>query len=136
MNINKYIKRQAWGYSAMLIIGIAALFTGYILKFETQVMSGIVFGFLPVGIGGLIIMLYSRKNPKMYRNIEMEADERNVFIRNKTGATAFWITMWYVFALNLYSNIGNLTPFQFSFSTLIFMIVVYFLMLFINISKY
>jgi len=99
-------------------------------------MSGIVFGFLPVGIGGLVIMLYSRKNPKMYRNIEMEADERNMFIRNKTGATAFWITMWFVFALNLYSNIVSLSSYQVSISTLLFMIVVYFLMLFINMSRY
>jgi len=136
MNADKYIKRQVLSYSAMLVIGLAALFTGYILKYETRVMSGIVFGFLPVGIGGLLIMLYSRKNPKMYRNIEMEADERNIFIRNKSGASAFWISFWYVGALTLFSTSLGISPNQVGFYTLIFMSIIYFLMLFINISKY
>ncbi len=136
MNTDKYIKRQALSYSAMLIIGLAALFTGYILKYETQAMSGIVFGFLPVGIGGLLITLYSCKNPKMYRNIEMEADERNIFIRNTTGATAFWISFWYIGALTLFSTSLGISPNQVGAYTLIFMSITYFVMLFINMSKY
>jgi len=136
MNVNKYIKKQALGYSAMLIVGLSALFIGYILKLETHAMSGIAIGFIPVGIGGLVIMLYSRNNPAMYRNIEIEADERNMFIRDRTGATAFWITFWYISALTILSNVVKLSQDQYGFFTLIFMIAVYFLMLFINISKY
>lgn len=136
MNVNKYIKKQALGYSAMLIVGLSALFIGYILKLETHAMSGIAIGFIPVGIGGLVIMLYSRNNPAMYRNIEIEADERNMFIRDRTGATAFWITFWYISALTVLSNVVKLSQDQYGFFTLIFMIAVYFLMLFINISKY
>lgn len=136
MNVHKYIKRQVLSYSAMLIIGVAALFTGYILKYETQVMSGIVFGFIPVGIGGLAITFYSRKNPQMYRNIEIETDERNMFIRNKTGATSFWITFWYVCALTIFSTSLSIAPYQVGAYTLFFMSIIYFIMLFINMNRY
>lgn len=136
MNVNRYIKKQILGYSIMLMVGLSALFAGYIIKFETHAMSGIAIGFIPVGIGGLAIMLFSRKNTAMSRNIEIEADERNIFIRDKTGATAFWITFWYVSSLTILSNVITLSQFQLGFFTLIFMIVVYFLILFININRY
>ena len=136
MNVNKYLKKQAVGYSVMLIVGLSALFIGYILKLETHAMSGIAIGFIPVGIGGLVMMLYSKNNPAMYRNIEIEADERNMFIRDRTGATAFWITFWYISALTVLSHVVKLSQDQYGFFTLIFMTAVYFLMLFINISKY
>jgi len=136
MNVNKYIKRQVLGYSIMLIVGLSALFVGYILNFETHAMSGVAIGCIPTGLACLLITLYSRNNPAMYRNIESEADERSIFIRNKTGATAFWITFLCIGALTIFSNIITLSLNQVGAYTLIFMSIIYFLMFFINISKY
>ncbi|PKM77472.1 MAG: hypothetical protein CVU90_06390 [Firmicutes bacterium HGW-Firmicutes-15] len=136
MNANKYIKRQALIYSAMLLIGLVALFVGYILKFETHAMSGVAIGCIPTGLACLLITLYARNKPAMYRNIESEADERSIFIRNKTGATAFWLTFLYIGALTIFSNIITLSLNHVGTYTLIFMSVIYFFMFFINIKKY
>jgi hypothetical protein len=59
----------------MLIVGLSALFVGYILNFETHAI-----GCIPTGLACLLITLYARNNPAMYRNIESEADERSIFI--------------------------------------------------------
>ncbi len=136
MNVNKYIKRQVLGYSIMLIVGLSALFAGYILKFETQAMSGVAIGCIPTGLACLLILLYGRNKPALYRNLESEADERSLFIRNKTGATAFWLTFLYIGILTVFSNIITLSLNQVGTYTLIFMSIIYFLMFFINISKY
>jgi hypothetical protein len=120
----------------MLAVGLIALFAGYILDFETPAMTGVAIGFIPVGLGGILIMLYSKKNLAMNRNIESEADERSMFIRNKSGATAFWITFWYIFALSMLSNVINISQALMSFYTLIFMAVIYFVIFFINLSRY
>ncbi|MDD2510846.1 MAG: hypothetical protein PHG94_06955 [Syntrophomonas sp.] len=136
MNVNNYVKKQILTYCAMLAVGLIALFAGYILDFETPAMTGVAIGFIPVGLGGILIMLYSKKNLAMNRNIESEADERSMFIRNKSGATAFWITFWYIFALSMLSNVINISQALMSFYTLIFMAVIYFVIFFINLSRY
>ena len=136
MNINNYVKKQILVYSAMLAVGLIALFAGYILDFENHAMTGVAIGFIPVGLGGILIMLYSRKNPAMIRNIESEADERSTFIRNKSGATAFWITFWYIFALSILSNVIIIPQYLIGAYTLIFMNLTYFLIFFMNLNKY
>lgn len=136
MNVNNYAKKQILFYAAMLAVGLSALLLGYILDFETHAMTGVAIGFIPVGLGGIVIMLYARKNPTMYRNIESEADERSVFIRNKSGATAFWITFWYVFALTMMANVIDLSQISIGVYTLVFMAVIYFVIFFINLRRY
>ena len=136
MNVDTYLKKQILLYSAMILAGLGALFVGYILKFETHAMSGVAIGCIPTGLGCLLIMLYARNNPAMYRNMESEADERNIFIRNKTGANAFWVTFLYIGALTIFSNIITLSLNQVGTYTLFFMSIIYFLMFFINMRKY
>lgn len=136
MKVQNYIQKQLLLYSLMLAIGLIALFLAYILEFESHAMTGVAIGFIPVGIGGILIMSYARKKPSMFRNIEIETDERNSYLRNKTGCTAFWISFWYIFAMTIMSNFMKLPQEQFGLITLFFMIVIYFLILFINIRKY
>ncbi|MDD3269752.1 MAG: hypothetical protein PHX14_10550, partial [Syntrophomonadaceae bacterium] len=136
MNVNNYVKKQILAYYTMLAVGLIALFAGYMLDFETGAMTGIAIGFIPVGLGGILIMLYARNNPAMHRNIESEADERSSFIRNKSGASAFWVTFWYVFALSMLSNVINISQVLMGVYTLIFMAVIYFVIFFINLRKY
>jgi len=136
MNVNKYIKKQILIYIIMLMVGLTALFIGYVLKYETQAMSGIAIGCIPTGLACLLIMLYARNKPVMYRNIESEADERSIFIRNKTGATAFWITFLYIGILTVFSHMITLSLNQLGTFTLIFMSIVYFFIFFVNLHKY
>ncbi len=136
MSTDKYIRKQSLGYAIMSIIGVMAVIIGYGWDFEANVMSGIAIGFLPVGIGGLLIMLYSRNNPAISRNVQIESDERNVFIRHKSGSTALWITFWYVFALTMLANFVRIEAYQLGVLTLIFMGTIYFFLLYINNHKY
>ncbi|MEN6327586.1 MAG: hypothetical protein ABFD18_15450 [Syntrophomonas sp.] len=136
MNVDKYIKKQLTIYSSMLALGLVALLVGLGFDYETHTMTGVAIGFIPAGLGCLLVTLYARKNPAMYRNIESEADERSVFIRNKSGATAFWITFWFVFALTMMANIINISQISIGVYTLVFMSVLYFVIFFINFRRY
>jgi len=136
MNIDKYIKRQIIGYSVMTLIGLIALFIGFVLKYQTHTMSGIAFGFIPAGLGCLLILLYSKNKPSLHRNIVSECDERSIYIRNKSGATAFWITYWWIFALTMFANVKNINTNVICISTLIFMGVSYFTIFFRNLARY
>ena len=136
MNVDKYIKKQLTIYSSMLAIGLVALLLGLGFDYETHTMTSVAIGFIPAGLGCLLVTLYARNNPVMYRNIESEADERSFFIRNKSGATAFWITFWYVFALTMMANIINISQISIGVYTLVFMSVIYFVIFFINLRKY
>ncbi|MEN6347807.1 MAG: hypothetical protein ABFD08_00205 [Syntrophomonas sp.] len=136
MNVDKYIKRQILIYSAMTLIGVIALFLGYVMKIQTHSMSGIAFGFIPAGLGCLLVTLYARKKPDLHKNFVAESDERSIYIQNKSGAAAFWITFWWIFALTMFSSRLNINVTQLGVSTLIFMSILYFSMFFINLSKH
>ena len=62
----------------------------------------------------------------MKKNIEMEKEERNVFINNRAGYTAFWLTYLFVFLSAILINRLNVTLSQFSIFILILMPVLYF----------
>jgi len=136
MNVDKYIKKQIIGYSTMTLMGIIALLIGFVFNYQTHTMSGIAFGFIPAGLGCLIILLYSRNKPNLRQNIVSECDERSVYVRNKSGATAFWITYWWIFALTMLTNIKILTVNEICIATLIFMGVIYFTIFFRNLARY
>lgn len=136
MNVDKYIKNQLAIFSFMIAIGVVALLLGLGFDYETQTMTSVAIGFIPAGLSCLLVTLYARNNPAMYRNIESEADERSFFIRNKSGATAFWITFWYVFALTMMADIINISQVSIGVYTLVFMSLIYFVIFFINLHKY
>lgn len=124
-------------YSAIFIfIGVLALILGYGFKFQTHSMSGIAIGFTPTGIGMLLIYLYSRKNPTMLKNIELENEERNVFINTKAGNRAFWVSYWYVFIAVMFGSLFDLSLQTFCIMTLFFMPITYFSFLIIYHRKY
>lgn len=135
MNADKYIKKQIIGYSTMTLLGIIALLIGFVFNYQTHTMSGIAFGFIPAGLGCLLILLYSKKKPSLRQSIVAECDERSIYIRNKSGSTAFWITYWWIFALTMLSNLINITVNQICISTLIFMGVIYFVIFFRNLAR-
>ncbi len=136
MNVDKYIRKQIIGYSTMTLIGIIALLIGFVFKYQTHTMSGIAFGFIPAGLGCLLILLYSKRRPSLHQNIIAECDERSIYIRNMSGAKAFWITYWWIFALTMLTNIINITVNQICIATLIFMGVIYFTIFFRNLVRY
>ncbi|WP_333888054.1 hypothetical protein [Clostridium sp.] len=94
------------------------------------------FGFTPTGIGMFLIYRNSRKNPKMIKNIQLENEERNIFINTKSGYFAFWVVYWYMLISVILSNIINISFHKFGIFTLIFMSIVYFSIVIINHRRY
>ena len=140
MTVDKITSKEIRYYirfsGIFIFIGTLALILGFVFKFQTNSMSGIAIGFTPTGIGMLLITLYSRKNPTMLKNMELEQEERNVFINTKAGHTSFWISYWYVFVAVTFGNLFNLSLQKFCIITLFFMPITYFLFLFIYHRKY
>lgn len=136
MNTVKEIHREIIKSIIWLAIGLTALFIGNVTNFEKNTMEGIAIGFISVGIGQILIYSYAKKNPKMIKNIELEKEERNIFINTKAGHTAFWISFWYVITVAVFSNVLKITLLQFSIFTVFFMPVVYFTFIYIYHKKY
>jgi hypothetical protein len=136
MNIEKYVKKDIILSIIFILIGIIAGITGFVFNFHKEVMTGLVCGFLPTGIGTLIINMIAKNNPKMRKNIELENEERNRFINTKAGHTAFWICYSYIFIAAILYNIVHITFLHFLIVTIIFMPVVYFLLVFLYHKKY
>ena len=51
MQVNQKIAQNKRMYIVMLLIGLIALFTGFVLQIEKDLMLGISCGFIPTGIG-------------------------------------------------------------------------------------
>lgn len=126
MNLEKVMKRDLIFSLVFIIIGILAGVTGYVFRFHTEVMTGLVCGFLPTGIGMLIINLKTKDNPELMKNVELENEERNRFINTKAGHTAFWICYVYIAIATIMYNIIKIAFLHFLVATIIFMPVVYF----------
>lgn|GEM_PF-5711483 len=60
MSRNEYLQREIIYSSIFVLIGIAALIS-FIIGFEKQVMSGLAIGFIPTGVGMLVIYQLGKK---------------------------------------------------------------------------
>lgn len=136
MSIEKYIKKELLYSQIFIIIGLIAGISGFIFGYQKELMTGLTAGFLPTGIGIMVLYKYARKKPEMKKNIELENEERNIFINTKAGHTAFWVSYWYIFAACILYNIVKISLLQFLIATLFFMPIVYFSLVFIYHKKY
>lgn len=136
MSIEKYIKKELLYSQIFILIGIIAAITGFIFGYKKEVMTGLTAGFLPTGIGMMALYRYAKKKPEMKKNMELQNEERNIYINTKAGHTAFWISYWYIFAATILYNIIKISLLPFLIVTLFFMPVAYFLFVFIYHKKY
>lgn len=143
MNTEKYIKKDVFFAKIFIVIGLIGILiwlASGVMGFQSKpiagVASGLVFGFIPTGIGMLIILKRAGKNSVMIKNIQIENEERNTFINTKAGQTAFWVLFWYIFISAMLSNIVSISLQIFCTFTLFFMAVVYFSLVVINHKKY
>lgn len=136
MNVEKYIKKDLIFSLVFIIIGIIAGITGFVFGYQKELMTGLTIGFLPTGIGMTIIYRYANKKPELKKNIELENEERNIFINTKAGHTAFWISYWYIFIAVILYHVISISFLYFLIATLCFMPVVYFTLVIIYHKKY
>ena len=136
MSIEKYIKKELLFSQLFIIIGLIAAITGFIFGYQKELMTGLTAGFLPTGIGVMVLYKYARKKPEMKKNIELENEERNIFFNTKAGHSAVWVSYWYIFVAVILYNIIKITLLKFLTVTLFFMAIMYFTFVFIYHKKY
>lgn len=136
MNEVEMYKKKGILFSKIFIAVGAAAAVGAVLGYQKEMMFGIMIGFLPTGIGMLIIYKLLKNTPGTVRKIEIENEERNVFIRAKAGQSAFWITCAFVLLALVFQYSIQISLNQFLVIALIFMPIVYFLCTFIYGKKY
>lgn len=136
MNEVEMYKKKGILFSKIFIAVGAAAAVGAVLGYQKEMMFGIMIGFLPTGIGMLIIYKLLKNTPGTVRKIEIENEERNVFIRAKAGQSAFGITCAFVLLALVFQYSIQISLNQFLVIALIFMPIVYFLCTFIYGKKY
>ena len=136
MSVKKKYHKDIIYAEIFILIGALALILGLVFKFETNLMTGIAIGFTPTGIGTLLIYHYGRKNPTLLKNMELEQEERNVFINTKAGHTAFWISYCYICVAVIFAKLFDISLQRFCIITLFFMGITYFSFLIIYHRKY
>ena len=106
MNIEKHLKNQILFAIAYMVIGAIALITLVILLVSGNingkllgVLSGSTFGFLPLGILLLVDVYRLKRNPSMQKQIELKNEERNIFLRTKSGNETLSLMVWLTMGL-------------------------------------
>ncbi len=143
MNVEKHLKSQLLCAIAFMVIGSIALLTLLIIWISGNldgklagIFIGLTLGFLPVGIGLVVDYYRIKRNPVMQKQIELKNEERNVFLRNKSGYEALNLIIWLIFGLwflNMWVNIASFWVFP---VLLGMMGISYFTFLGINAKKY
>jgi hypothetical protein len=136
MNIEKYIKKDLIFSMIFIVIGAIAGIIGFVFEYQKELMAGLTVGFLPTGIGMTIIYKIAKKKPELRKNIELEKEERNIYINTKAGHTAFWVSYWYIFIAIILYNVISISFLYFLITTICFMPVVYFTFVFIYHKKF
>jgi hypothetical protein len=147
MNIEKQFKSQLIFAIASMVIGMCAMVMfillalhgtvkGNILVFAGSIAIGFMFG------GILLVVDYFRtsRNPARRKQIEKQRglynEERNVFLRTKSGNEAFGFSLWLMIGLWMLSMLVNMSLSMVFPLVLGFMFLSYFVSMFVNTQKY
>jgi hypothetical protein len=115
MKTEQFLKNQMRFAISFTTIGVIALSTLVILGIYGNynklffISGGITLGFLPVGIGTLISLLKVNITPEMKKRIEIDNEERNIYLNMKSGSTAFWIIYWVIAFLTILTTLVEIS---------------------------
>jgi hypothetical protein len=118
-----------------IVIGVVAIVMWFIGA-KDFLDIGLICGFLPTGIGLLIVRIKTANSPKMQKKLEIENEERNLFIRSKAGHSAFWLSYYVIFICFVIGIWAPIFLGFFSIIMLILMPVVYFIYIAVYSRKY
>lgn len=136
MSFERYLKKELFYSQIFILIGIIAGIAGFIFRYQKELMLGLTIGFLAAGIGTMLVYKYAKNKPELRKNLELQNEERNVFVNTKAAQTAFWVSYWYIFIAVILSYSLSISLQQFLVITLFFMPIVYFSLVFIYHKKY
>lgn len=136
MEVKNLIIKQKIFSLIFIVIGVTALILYLVTNIEDGAMLGITSGFLPTGIGLMIVYKKAENNKEMQKKIVIENEERNIFINTKAGYSSFLISFWIVFLGTMFGPTIGLSLSQFGSILLILMGIIYFTNVIINHKKY
>jgi hypothetical protein len=136
MSFERYLKKELLYSQIFILIGIITGIAGFIFRYQKELMFGLTIGFLAAGIGTMFVYKYAKNKPELRKNLELQNEERNIFVNTKAGHTAFWVSYWYIFIAVIFNYLLRISLQQFLIITLFFMPIVYFSFVFIYHTKY
>lgn len=136
MSFERYLKKEFLYSQIFILVGIIAGIAGFIFRYQKDLMFGLTIGFLAAGTGTMLVYKYAKNKPELRKNLELQNEERNIFVNTKAGYTAFWVSYWYIFIAIILNYSLKISLQQFLVLTLFFMPMVYFLLVFIYHKRY
>jgi hypothetical protein len=147
MNFEKQFKSQLLFAIAAMVFGVIALVVFVLLAFKGTVDGNIFVytGTIAIGflLGGILLAadyFITSRNPsrkkRIEKQMELNNEERQMFIRTKSGNEAFGFSLWLVmglWGLNLLANVSLNIVLPF---VLGFMFLSYFVSMVVNTQKY
>lgn len=136
MEIEGYLKKELLYSRIFILVGLIAGVTGLVYDYQKELMFGLTIGFLASGIGTRLVCQYAGQKPEIKKNLELQNEERNIFINTKAGYTAFWVSYWYIFAAIILNYTIKISLQQFLVLTLFIMAIIYFSLVIVYHKKY
>jgi hypothetical protein len=147
MNFEKQFKSQLLFAVAAMVFGVIALVIFILLAFNETVKGNIfVFaGTIAIGflVGGILLIadyFITSRNPsrkkRIEKQMELNNEERKIFLRTKSGNEAFGFSLWLVMGLWGLSTLVNMSLNTILPFLLGFMFLSYLVSMVVNTQKY
>jgi hypothetical protein len=147
MNFEKQFKSQLLFAVAAMVFGVIALVIFILLAFNETVKGNIfVFaGTIAIGflLGGILLIadyFITSRNPsrkkRIEKQMELNNEERKIFLRTKSGNEAFGFSLWLVMGLWGLSTLVNMSLNTILPFLLGFMFLSYLVSMVVNTQKY
>ncbi len=147
MNFEKQFKSQLLFAIASIVLGMIASVIFILLALNEKVKGNIyVFaGTIAIGflLGGILLItdyFITRRRParrkRIEKQMELNTDERKIFLRTKSGNEAFGFSLWLVMGLWVLSTLVNISLKMVLPFVLGFMFLSYFVSMVVNTQKY
>lgn len=106
-----YAKKQLVFFIVYLIVGALLAAAALLWSSDGQregILTGIISGFLPTGVGGLILSMHLLKNPRRAEQAEIaKTEERTQFLRFKTYSAVHFVMIMLVCLGTFAAEIGG-----------------------------
>ena len=132
----KKLKKEIINSLLLAALGLAFLGYGFYFAKDNSYLTTMGVSFTVVGVIQTIMYYLNRNNQKMKRNLNLENEERNVYIRGESARKTFWITFFFVLITSNLNYFNKMAVNTYGVVVICTMSVLYFTMLVINYKKY
>ncbi|QOR36628.1 hypothetical protein IMX26_07425 [Clostridium sp. 'deep sea'] len=132
----KKLKKEIINNILFVVLGLAFIGYGYFMAKDNPYLISMGIMFAVIGSIQCLIYYFNKNNKKIAKNLSLENEERNVFIRNESTRKAFWIMFFFVLITSNLNYFNKLNVNTYGVVIICVMSVLYFVLLSINCKKY